>query len=66
MGRTTIVIAHRLSTVRNADVICGIDEGVVAETGSHAELMKQGGIYHTLVTNQVREWIICIAVTLQK
>ena len=53
MGRTTIVIAHRLSTVRNADVICGIDKGVVAETGSHAELMKQGGIYNTLVTNQV-------------
>ena len=53
-GRTTIVVAHRLSTVQNADVIVGFDGGKVAEMGSHEELMQQGGIYHTLVTNQVR------------
>ena len=52
-GRTTIVIAHRLSTVRNADMIVGFNEGVVAEKGTHSELMKVGGIYPTLCTNQV-------------
>jgi len=51
-GRTTLVIAHRLSTIRNADLIAGLDEGQVVELGTHDELMEQGGIYHTLVTNQ--------------
>ena len=54
MGRTTIVIAHRLSTIRTADVIVGIKNGVVMEQGTHEELMAQNGIYHQLVTNQVR------------
>uniref|UniRef100_A0A8C6BJM6 ATP binding cassette subfamily B member 1 n=1 Tax=Monodon monoceros TaxID=40151 RepID=A0A8C6BJM6_MONMO len=49
-GRTTIVIAHRLSTVRNADVIAGLDDGVTVEKGSHDELMKEKGIYFRLVT----------------
>ena len=52
-GRTTIVIAHRLSTIRTADMIAGFDEGVVAEQGPHDVLMDLGGIYFTLVTNQV-------------
>lgn len=52
-GRTTIVIAHRLSTVRNADVIVAINNGVLAEHGSHSELMELQGIYYTLVTMQV-------------
>ncbi|XP_062035527.1 ATP-dependent translocase ABCB1 isoform X1 [Lepus europaeus] len=51
-GRTTIVIAHRLSTVRNADVIAGFDDGVIVERGNHEELMKQKGVYFRLVTMQ--------------
>ncbi|XP_075414573.1 ATP-dependent translocase ABCB1 [Tenrec ecaudatus] len=51
-GRTTIVIAHRLSTVRNADVIAGFDDGVIVEEGNHDELMKEKGIYFKLVTMQ--------------
>uniref|UniRef100_A0A286XSX1 ATP binding cassette subfamily B member 1 n=1 Tax=Cavia porcellus TaxID=10141 RepID=A0A286XSX1_CAVPO len=49
-GRTTIVIAHRLSTVRNADVIAGLEDGVIVERGSHDELMKEKGVYYRLVT----------------
>ena len=52
-GRTTLVVAHRLSTIRTADLIVGFDKGEVAEMGSHDELMKLGGIYYQLVTNQV-------------
>ncbi|XP_044802489.1 ATP-dependent translocase ABCB1 isoform X2 [Bubalus bubalis] len=51
-GRTTIVIAHRLSTVRNADVIAGLDDGVIVEEGNHHELMGKRGIYFKLVTMQ--------------
>ena len=54
-GRTTIVVAHRLSTVRGADKIAVISEGRVAELGSHDELMKiDGGIYRGLYTLGVR------------
>ena len=52
-GRTTIVIAHRLSTVRNADKICSFRDGTIVEEGSHAELMAKGGIYADLVMHQV-------------
>ncbi|KAL1777610.1 multidrug resistance protein 1 isoform X2, partial [Sigmodon hispidus] len=51
-GRTTIVVAHRLSTVRNADVIAGFDGGVIVEQGNHDELMKEKGIYFKLVMTQ--------------
>ncbi|XP_012306296.2 phosphatidylcholine translocator ABCB4 isoform X6 [Aotus nancymaae] len=51
-GRTTIVIAHRLSTVRNADVIAGFEDGVIVEQGSHSELMKKKGVYFKLVNMQ--------------
>ena len=47
-GRTTIVIAHRLSTVENADRIVVLDRGRIAETGTHRELLKRGGIYDKL------------------
>ncbi|KAG8508437.1 ATP-dependent translocase ABCB1, partial [Galemys pyrenaicus] len=53
-GRTTVVIAHRLSTVRNADVIAGFEDGVIVEQGNHVELMKEEGIYFKLVTMQTR------------
>ena len=51
-GRTTIAIAHRLSTLRNAGRLIVIDKGTVAEQGSRDELMAAGGIYHDLVTAQ--------------
>ena len=47
------MIAHRLSTVQNADVIAAIQEGEVVEQGSHDELMQTDGVYHQLVTLQV-------------
>ncbi|XP_047610352.1 ATP-dependent translocase ABCB1-like [Phacochoerus africanus] len=53
-GWTTTVIAHRLSTVRNADVIAGFDDGVIVEKGSHDELMKERGVYFKLVTMQTK------------
>uniref|UniRef100_A0A674DD21 ATP-binding cassette, sub-family B (MDR/TAP), member 4 n=1 Tax=Salmo trutta TaxID=8032 RepID=A0A674DD21_SALTR len=52
-GRTTIVVAHRLSTIRNADVIAGFQKGEIVELGTHSQLMEKEGVYHTLVTMQV-------------
>lgn len=54
-GRTTIVVAHRLSTVVNADLIYVIDQGRVAETGSHGELIGQRGVYARLHALQFTE-----------
>ena len=48
-GRTTLVVAHRLSTIENADVIYVIGNGKVCEQGRHTELMEQGGVYKRLV-----------------
>ena len=53
-GRTSIVIAHRLATVRRADVIFVIDEGRVVEQGTHEELLEQGGLYSRLYELQFR------------
>ena len=53
-GRTTVVVAHRLSTIKNADEIAVIDDGRVAELGTHAQLMEKGGIYANLYSQQFR------------
>ena len=52
---TTVIIAHRLSTIRNADLIYVIDAGQVVETGSHRQLIAQGGLYRSLYDLQMRE-----------
>lgn len=52
-GRTTITIAHRLSTVRNADIIAVVDKGKVSEQRTHSELLELGGQYAELVKNQM-------------
>jgi len=52
-SRTTLVIAHRLSTVQNADVICVMDEGRIIELGDHASLMARGGTYAMLAQTQL-------------
>jgi ATP-binding cassette subfamily B protein len=54
-GRTTIVIAHRLSTVVHADRIVVLEAGRVAEQGTHAELLRQGGLYAEMWTRQAQE-----------
>ncbi len=53
-NRTSIIIAHRLSTVRNADMIVVLHEGRIAEKGSHDELIKQGGLYKQLYEMQFK------------
>uniref|UniRef100_A0A8C1DGL2 ABC-type xenobiotic transporter n=1 Tax=Cyprinus carpio carpio TaxID=630221 RepID=A0A8C1DGL2_CYPCA len=55
LGRTTIIVAHRLSTIRNADVIAGFQNGEIVELGTHDELMERKGIYQSLVTMQSTE-----------
>jgi len=55
VGRTTVMIAHRLSTVRNADLVVVISGGQVVEKGSHDELMRLGGVYATLVQPQLEK-----------
>jgi ATP-binding cassette subfamily B protein len=53
LGRTTFMIAHRLSTVRDADQIVVLDGGRVAEIGTHDELLASGGRYATLLAEDV-------------
>jgi ATP-binding cassette subfamily B protein len=52
-GRTVVVVAHRLSTVQNADNIIVLDKGKIAEQGTHSELIQQKGIYYQLIKNQL-------------
>ena len=52
-NKTVLIIAHRLSTVKNADSIIVLDSGKVAEIGTHYELIDKKGIYYNLVNNQL-------------
>lgn len=54
-GRTTLVVAHRLSTVKNADEILVVTDGIITERGSHEELVENGGLYAELYRYQFRE-----------
>ena len=54
-GRTTIVVAHRLSTIRSAHLIVAIDSGKVKEIGTHDELMEKKDLYYSLVTRQLQQ-----------
>jgi ABC-type multidrug transport system fused ATPase/permease subunit len=54
-GRTALIIAHRLATIRRADLILVIDEGRIAEQGTHAELMATSGRYRMLYETQYRD-----------
>ena len=54
-GRTSLVIAHRLSTVKNADLILAVHDGRIVEQGTHAELLKAKGYYYRLYTRQYEE-----------
>ena len=47
------MVAHRLSTVKNADQIVVLDEGKIIEEGTHAELVKKAGAYYNLIKNQL-------------
>ena len=55
-GRTTLVVAHRLSTIRNADEIAVVRDGKITELGNHEELMAKGGTYKALYELQFREY----------
>jgi ATP-binding cassette subfamily C protein CydCD len=51
--RTTIVVAHRLSTIRHADLILVLESGRVIESGTHADLLGQRGVYARLIERQI-------------
>ena len=53
LSRTTILVAHRLSTVRDADTICVVSKGRIVERGGHEELLGLAGVYKQLVSRQM-------------
>lgn len=54
-GRTTFVVAHRLSTIQRADRILVLDKGQLVEEGTHTQLMERNGLYHYLYTIRLNE-----------
>ncbi len=52
-GKTVVIVAHRLSTVRNADNIVVLDHGRIAEQGTHSSLTARRGLYYNLIKNQL-------------
>lgn len=65
-GRTMVVVAHRLATVQNADIIFVIDDGCVAERGSHAALLRKRGIYYQMVMSRLVPYILEAVLTCQQ
>ena len=55
-GRTTLIVAHRLSTIKSADEIIVVEEGRIKERGTHAELLEKGGSYKKLYEAQYKEY----------
>jgi ATP-binding cassette subfamily B protein len=55
VGRTSFIIAHRLSTIKDADTILVMKEGSIVESGTHEELLSQGGFYNDLYNSQFEE-----------
>ena len=55
-GRTTVLISHRLASVRNADRICVLADGAIVEQGSHEELLGNGGLYAEMFTAQASRY----------
>lgn len=53
LGKTVVIVAHRLSTVKNADNIVVLDKGKIVETGTHADLVACRGAYYKLIKNQL-------------
>jgi ATP-binding cassette, subfamily B, multidrug efflux pump len=58
LGRTAFVIAHRLSTVRNADLVVVLDHGRIVERGTHDTLLAQNGLYAELYRRQFRDEVV--------
>jgi ATP-binding cassette subfamily B protein len=54
-GRTSFIVAHRLSTIRRADIILVFKDGKIIESGTHAELIAKRGAYYNLYTRQFQE-----------
>jgi ABC-type multidrug transport system fused ATPase/permease subunit len=61
VGRTTLIIAHRLSTVRRADRLVVVDRGRIVEEGTHTELLARAGLYTRLYQRQFREDDLLVA-----